>query len=538
MLAAENRAFELVASALSEEYGVRVICSGMRANSYRDANGLPVINIPAIPLHDPAYRLLCRGYIDHEVGHVRFTDSAAVDAALMAQLDIAGSLKAVHSLYEDIYADRLMSECFVGCRRNLRKLVLYLYGDKGSDPPDTDAFMKEFYESKVAARELPRLIWHVFLRYLILATRSVALPKLADAALSWRNALTRLAPGLVERAEPVLALLPEQGDSTGANMALALKTVGAVQSWLAEGGRPERIEEAIQAEFPWLLRNGGQERDLIDMGFMAIDMMDEIIQETGENLEDQINCQWHSMGSEIWQERLKLLEVEERKEALQASAKMAAQMQALLQSYVINRDGPFRQGKLKTRHLHKLFIGRDDIFDRRAEHRDINTEIALCIDMSGSMRFNDKSLMASKALYAVAESLAHIQGLNLHIIGFYDNNMVEIHSPNTPLNPRMSIVPDGGTLCGTAVREAAQRIGCGKRRKIIIMITDGDANDPKNFQEALAELRLNGLEFLGVGILDEHILEYLPPEECCIINDLSQLAGSILAMMRKKIGIV
>lgn len=537
MLAAENRAFELVASALSEEYGVRVICSGLRANSHRDANGLPVINIPAIPLHDPAYRLLCRGYIDHEVGHVRFTDSAAIDATIMSHLDIAGSLKAVHSLYEDIYADRLMSECFVGCRRNLRKLALYLYADNGPEPPDAETFLREFYNKKVPARELPRLIWHVFLHYLLLASRSVALPKLAESVARWRAALIQLAPGLTEMVEPILARLPELGDSTDNNLALALETIAVVQAWLEQGGRPERIEEALQAEFPWLLRNGGEERELMDMGVMAVGLMDEIIQETGENLDNQINCQWHSMGSDVWQERLQQLAVEERKEALQASAKMAAQMQALLQSYVINRDGPFRQGKLKTRHLHKLFIGRDDIFDRRAEHRDINTEIALCIDMSGSMRFNDKAIMASKALYAVAESLAHIQGLNLHIIGFYDNHMVEIHSPNTPLNPRMAIVPDGGTLCGAAAREAAQRIGGGKRRKIIIMITDGDANDPENFQEALAELRMNGLEFLGVGIQDEHILEYLPPEECCIINDLSQLAASILAMMRKKIGI-
>lgn len=75
-----------------------------------------------------------------------------------------------------------------------------------------------------------------------------------------------------------------------------------------------------------------------------------------------------------------MLSREEQKEALQASAKMAAQMQAL-QSFVLNREGPFRQGKLKTRNLHKLFNGRDDIFVRRSDKRSLNTEIVPCIDM-------------------------------------------------------------------------------------------------------------------------------------------------------------
>ena len=74
-------------------------------------------------------------------------------------------------------------------------------------------------------------------------------------------------------------------------------------------------------------------------------------------------------------------------------------------------------------------------------------------------------------------------------------------------------------------------------RKIAIMITDGDANDGDDFEKAIARARRAGVEFLGVGIQDEHILQYLPEDECCIISEVHELAAEILRMLRRKLGV-
>ena len=79
---AESQSLELVAVALSEEYGIRVVCGGRRAETICLPNGRPLIRIPSVHCEDPNYLSLLRGYIDHEVGHVRFTDRDAIDQTL------------------------------------------------------------------------------------------------------------------------------------------------------------------------------------------------------------------------------------------------------------------------------------------------------------------------------------------------------------------------------------------------------------------------------------------------------------------------
>ena len=135
-------------------------------------------------------------------------------------------------------------------------------------------------------------------------------------------------------------------------------------------------------------------------------------------------------------------------------------------------------------------------------------------------------------------SIAVITGLNFSIIGFFDNQVVDILRHGDRVSGRMRILPDGGTLCGCALKYAMQTFSASMgMRKIAIMITDGDANDGDDFEKAIARARRAGVEFLGVGIQDEHILQYLPEDECCIISEVHELAAEILRMLRRKLGV-
>ncbi|MCJ4368524.1 porphyrin biosynthesis protein [Klebsiella pneumoniae] len=88
--------------------------------------GEPVmVNIPSIPDDaSPALMNAIRGFLDHEVGHLLFTDEKVVKK--MRNTKAFGLWNAL----EDVYIERRMSEVFTGSRRNLlstRNLMIYKY---------------------------------------------------------------------------------------------------------------------------------------------------------------------------------------------------------------------------------------------------------------------------------------------------------------------------------------------------------------------------------------------------------------------------
>lgn len=88
--------------------------------------GEPVmVNIPSIPDDaSPALMNAIRGFLDHEVGHLLFTDEKVVKK--MRNTQAFGLWNAL----EDVYIERRMSEVFTGSRRNLlstRNLMIDKY---------------------------------------------------------------------------------------------------------------------------------------------------------------------------------------------------------------------------------------------------------------------------------------------------------------------------------------------------------------------------------------------------------------------------
>ena len=68
------RSLPLVASVLGRKYGVKVEMGG--ADAYTDGK---TIHLPAMPSEVPDTLLaMVRGFLDHEAGHVRDTDFAAL----------------------------------------------------------------------------------------------------------------------------------------------------------------------------------------------------------------------------------------------------------------------------------------------------------------------------------------------------------------------------------------------------------------------------------------------------------------------------
>lgn len=535
-----TRTLEMVAVALSEEYGIKVVSSGRRAyTSYSPDGGRPVITIPSIDSDDEHYIHLLRGYVDHEVGHIRFSDQKEITAALDQRPDGVGALKTLIHLFEDIHVEQLMGECFPGCRRNLRKLVSLVFHERRPTPVDAGAVLDKAAGGGAGAQDMPHHIWTALCHYIAYRVRQDAQPELAALLPVYREPVDALVPGLTARLEPVLSRVFVEGKRTRAAIALAEETLDLIRDFLQTGWTPRTEEQArsmLASQMNWVLKNGGSAGESVDIGKAAARMVEDILIRPDSVFSESDVIVHHAYGSFPWQERLAPLTEQEQKEALQAAAMLDAQMQSLLQTFVLNRSGSARTGRLDTNALHRLSVGNNRIFRKTIEKRGLDTQVVLAVDMSGSMKNYHKSIMASKALYAVILSLRKIPGLTSSVTGYYDNCVLDILRPYDRVTPRMNIRPEGGTLCGNALKYAMQIFtGARQARRIVLMLTDGDTDNAADFQASIIRAGKAGIECMGIGIMDEHIRNYLPPDDCCVIEDVRQMAPQMFRMLRNRL---
>lgn len=386
-------------------------------------------------------------------------------------------------------------------------------------------------------------VWTAITQYILYRVRQDALADLKALLPVYRRPVELLAPGLAACLEPVLSRVVKEGVSTQANVALAKETLKVIDEFFKTGWnrRPQdqgasQDQQAVMAQLKWVLQFGGSTGESVDISRAAVNSVEEVLKKAEKVSYSNCVILQRGYGSLHWKDRLLPLSYKEQNEALQASAMLNAQVQSLLQTFVLNRAGSARVGKLNTYMLHRLSTGNGNVFRKKSERQGINTEIVLAVDMSGSMEKDDKALMASKALYAVIYSLRRIPGLRSSVIGFYDDSVLDILRPSDRVTPRMKIKADGGTLCGEALKYAMQKFtNSPDSRKIALMLTDGDSDNVPYFEETILRAKRAGVEFLGIGITDDHITRYLQEEECCVIDDLRQLAPEMFRMLRGKL---
>ncbi len=128
--------------------GIKVTQIGMRAYVQHDLNGKPVrVNLPYIPDDATEDLLLAvQGFLDHEVGHLLFSDFKVLsEAAKLSRDKKQPEFKALHNvlnIVEDTFVERKMREKFPGSDFNLNAV--------------SDFYLKKFIEPKLACRKSPK----------------------------------------------------------------------------------------------------------------------------------------------------------------------------------------------------------------------------------------------------------------------------------------------------------------------------------------------------------------------------------------------
>ncbi|UBM12726.1 cobaltochelatase CobT-related protein [Cupriavidus metallidurans] len=258
---------------------------------------------------------------------------------------------------------------------------------------------------------------------------------------------------------------------------------------------------------------------------------------------------------------------------------MAYAMQAQLEHLVAARSQSFwvggkRNGRLNTSALHRLSVGRDDVFRNRVVNQSRETALLLLADLSGSMG-GSKVRIAMYAAYAFSMLLERLRVKN-EVLGFstdghdderwmrmiveegkrhgvnfsrYEHlDMPIFKGFDEPLGPEqtnaMADAAEGNVgMCnnidGESVDVALRRLAARKEaRKVLIVLSDGqpqfngDTFAGKAHLKAVIEQGTRaGIDILGIGIQSTAVAQYYPKH--ILIDDIKELPDRLMTKLHE-----
>ena len=201
------------------------------------------------------------------------------------------------------------------------------------------------------------------------------------------------------------------------------------------------------------------------------------------------------------------------------SARLSARLRGLVQASRMDRPRPVRSGRrLDTRRLHRVAVADDRIFARKAHRIAPNTAVHLLVDLSGSMgttvhrRDGTAAPRAESALesaLALALALDGIPGVTVAVTAFPGRagrpdrvtRMVQHgQSPRACAGAFIQAARGGTPMAQALWYVAADLLACREERRMVVVLTDGEPDDPPEVLRLLALCRQAGIETVGVGI--------------------------------------
>ena len=548
----------MLAGLMSRKYNITIQVSGDGAYTSVDRDtGKVTINIPAIEYDDDKYLGYIRGYIDHEVGHVKYTRHDKLYEALEGAGNSTQILrKNIWNILEDTYVERMMMQDFAGCGRNLRNLVRLVFGD-----PVENSSMQ------TVAQYIDAVI-----NYILFNQRSRMYPFLSDKTVAYRARLNQVLPGLADVIDPIMDEAWKENDSTEHNLQWADRITDAIFATVPmpeeQGQSAKQIAEDVQRKLDGT-SDGSQEITDDEMREIAGKVLQVLKQQDSKgdckepsnfDLKPYACAKNHNMNKDFHQAYrnasktvascnpnvtmtqrdnngyLSKMSQKEKQEALLVTAKLSAQLKALLQTYVMNRGGAFRRGRLDANRLARLAVNDQRIFQQRVQQRGLDTEIVILMDMSGSMSNQNKDVISSEALYAITHALNNIKGIRMAVYGFSGSYFIPIKEFNQPAHENMHLECTGGTYAGEASMMALSKFSWREgTRRIFIVMTDGDTYNYDLFIVALNRARKAGVEVVGIGIGDDSMQNYVFKNEYVFVDDIKTFPAKLFAVLRGKL---
>ena len=542
-----KNALPIVAAAYGEKFGVKVLIQGQDAFTDGERMVIPTANPD-----DPHYQQIAWGYLAHEAAHIRHTNFDMVQKASSKPIR-----KALLNIIEDVRIENELAKDYPGTRRSISQVIEYMVDTQQMSVP----------EQLEPASNLQA--WLLFrLRCHFLGQK--ALTPLYQAV---DERVRQLFPAAaMSRLSAMLTAVPSLG-STGE----VLKLVDAIVAMLEEESRPPQDEsdadggDDIGQDASNDSNNSSDsqtpETDSSATGDVA-ETGDSDHSDQADNLRQaleasaaQFEPDTFAQVAEVLSEQaeghqgvtpLSLPQAEQAMLGDEAiltlsaseSAQIRARLRGMVQSSQDNRNHAKRQGlRVATHRLAASQAGESRLFIQRQPRIAPNAAVHLLVDISGSMgkpigEGNRKYFhVANEAALALAMALEGIPGV-VPAVSYFPGIHQDV---SIALLPKQSVrhraacfdqKPRGCTPMAQAMWFAANSLLAQKqKRKLMIVLTDGDPDDWAATHDIVDRCRRSGFELLGIGIQTRSVEKFFP--QSIVINDVKDLKRELFEVTQQ-----
>ncbi|GAB3234688.1 VWA domain-containing protein [Pseudaeromonas pectinilytica] len=536
-----KNALPIVAAAYGEKFGVKVLIQGQDA--FTDGER---IVIPTANPDDPHYQQIAWGYLAHEAAHIRHTNFDMVQKASSKPIR-----KALLNIIEDVRIENELAKDYPGTRRSISQVIEYMVDTQQMSVPE-----QLEPASNLQAWLLFRLRCHFLgqkaLTPLYQAVDERVRQLFPAAAMSRLSAMLTAVPSLASTGE-------------------VLKLVDAIVAMLEEESRPPQDESdadsgndigqdasndsnnSSDSQTPETDSSAAGDSDNSDQA----DNLRQALEASAAQFEPDTFAQVAEVLSEQAEGHLGVtpLSLPQAEQAMlgdeailtlsaSESAQIRARLRGMVQSSQDNRNHAKRHGlRVATHRLAASQAGESRLFIQRQPRIAPNAAVHLLVDISGSMgkpigEGNRKYFhVANEAALALAMALEGIPGV-VPAVSYFPGIHQEV---SIALLPKQSVrhraacfdqKPRGCTPMAQAMWFAANSLLAQKqKRKLMIVLTDGDPDDWAATHDIVDRCRRSGFELLGIGIQTRSVEKFFP--QSIVINDVKDLKRELFEVTQQ-----
>jgi len=542
-----KNALPIVAAAYGEKFGVKVLIQGQDA--FTDGER---IVIPTANPDDPHYQQIAWGYLAHEAAHIRHTNFDMVQKASSKPIR-----KALLNIIEDVRIENELAKDYPGTRRSISQVIEYMVDTQQMCVPE-----QLEPASNLQAWLLFRLRCHFLgqkaLTPLYQAVDERVRQLFPAAAMSRLSAMLTAVPSLASTGEvlklvdAIVAMLEEESrppqDESDADSG---NDIGQDASNDSNNSSDSQIPETDSSATADVAETGDSDNsDQADnlrqaLEASAAQFEPDTFAQVAEVLSEQAEGHQGVTPLSLPQAEQAMLG-DEAILTLSASesAQIRARLRGMVQSSQDNRNHAKRHGlRVATHRLAASQAGESRLFIQRQPRIAPNAAVHLLVDISGSMgkpigEGNRKYFhVANEAALALAMALEGIPGV-VPAVSYFPGIHQEV---SIALLPKQSVrhraacfdqKPRGCTPMAQAMWFAANSLLAQKqKRKLMIVLTDGDPDDWAATHDIVDRCRRSSFELLGIGIQTRSVEKFFP--QSIVINDVKDLKRELFEVTQQ-----
>ncbi|EOW9267878.1 TPA: VWA domain-containing protein [Vibrio cholerae] len=542
-----KNALPIVAAAYGEKFGVKVLIQGQDA--FTDGER---IVIPTANPDDPHYQQIAWGYLAHEAAHIRHTNFDMVQKASSKPIR-----KALLNIIEDVRIENELAKDYPGTRRSISQVIEYMVDTQQMCVPE-----QLEPASNLQAWLLFRLRCHFLgqkaLTPLYQAVDERVRQLFPAAAMSRLSAMLTAVPSLASTGEvlklvdAIVAMLEEESrppqdesdadngndigqdasnDSNNSSDSQTPETGSSAMGDAAETGDSDNSDQADNLRQALEASAAQFEPD-------TFAQVAEVLSEQAEGHQGVTPLSLpQAEQAMLGDEAILTLSASE-------SAQIRARLRGMVQSSQDNRNHAKRHGlRVATHRLAASQAGESRLFIQRQPRIAPNAAVHLLVDISGSMgkpigEGNRKYFhVANEAALALAMALEGIPGV-VPAVSYFPGIHQEV---SIALLPKQSVrhraacfdqKPRGCTPMAQAMWFAANSLLAQKqKRKLMIVLTDGDPDDWAATHDIVDRCRRSSFELLGIGIQTRSVEKFFP--QSIVINDVKDLKRELFEVTQQ-----